>query len=84
MTQVLSAQEQKAMERIIAQIAQEHGSTESDVRREITGAIMSGMKASEHDPVARELWKRCPCVGEIPTPEEFIFWISRRVADYLK
>lgn len=69
------------MEKTISQIAKKHGVTEVEVRRDITELIVESIKASENDPVARELWRACPCAGDIPTPEEFIFWTSCRVLD---
>lgn len=77
----LSGKEQKAMEKTISQIAKKHGVTEAEVRRDITELIVESMKNAQADPVARELWKCCPCAGDIPTPEEFIFWTSCRVLD---
>lgn len=77
----LTAKEQKAMEKIITQIAEKHGVTEIEVRRDMTDLIVESMKAAQDDPVARELWKSCPRAGDIPTPEEFIFWASGRVMD---
>lgn len=72
------------MEKIIAQVAQKHGVTEAEVRRDMTEVIVEARKAAQNDPVARELWRACPCAGDIPTPEEFIFWNSCRVADQLE
>lgn len=80
----LSHKEQAAMERVITQIAQRHGVTEAEVRRDITEAIVEGIKNSQDDPVAQALWKACPCKGNIPTPEEFIFWTSSRVLENLE
>lgn len=84
MSQVLSAREQKAMKKVITQIAQRHGVTEAEVRRDITEVIVEGIKNSQDDPVAQALWKACPCKGNIPTPEEFIFWTSSRVLENLE
>lgn len=81
MNHSLSHKEQAAMERVITQIAQKHGVTEAEVRRDITEAIMEGIKNSQNDPTTRALWGECPCAGDIPTPEEFIFWASCRVLD---
>lgn len=81
MDKVLTSREKRAMERIITQIAKEHGVTETEVRRDMTELIAETVKAAQADPVARELWKSCPRAGKIPTPEEFIFWASGRVAD---
>lgn len=68
--------EQKAMENIIAQVAKQHGKTEAEVRQDISELIVEAMKRSATDPVAAKLWKDCPCSGGIPTPEEFILWVS--------
>lgn len=46
MSQVLSTREQKAMKKVITQIAQRHGVTEAEVRRDITEAIVEGIKNS--------------------------------------
>lgn len=80
----LTPQQQAHMEKVITQIAQKHGVTEADVRRDITELIVESMKAAQDDPVAMEQWKACPCEGDIPTPEEFIFWSSCRVVDKLE
>ena len=71
------------MEKIITQIAAKHGVTEEEVRQDITELIVESMKAAQTDPVARKLWKSCPRAGDVPTPEEFIFWTSGRVLDEL-
>lgn len=77
----LTPEQQKHMEQVITQIAQKHGVTEEEVRRDITELIVESMKTP--DPVAQDLWRHCPCAGDIPTPEEFIFWSSGLVADSL-
>lgn len=77
----LTPEQQKHMEQVITQIAQKHGVTEEEVRRDITKLIVESMKTP--DPVAQDLWRHCPCAGDIPTPEEFIFWSSGLVADSL-
>ena len=78
----LTRKQQKHMEGVITQIAREHGVTEAEVRRDITELIVEGMKTP--DPAAQELWKQCPRTGDMPTPEEFIFWTSGLVMDGLE
>lgn len=73
----LTAEQQKAMARIIAQIAVKNGVTEAEVRRDITELIETAM--ANPDPIVRAQWEMCPRAGEIPTPEEFIFWTSGMV-----
>lgn len=70
----LTPELQKAMEKIIAQIAVQHGVTEEEVRRDITEVIVTAM--ADPDPMVRAEWELCPRAGEVPTPEEFIFWAS--------
>lgn len=31
------------------------------------------------DPAARAMWAQIPCEGEIPTPEELIAWVGKRL-----
>lgn len=81
MNKGLTPEQQKHMEQVIKQIAKEHGVTEAEVRRDITEVIVESMKTP--DPVAQDLWRSCPRAGDIPTPEEFIFWTSGLVADSL-
>lgn len=80
----LTPRQQAYMEKVIAQIAQKHGVTEAEVRRDITELIVESMKNAQGDPAVLELWKTCPCKGDIPTPEEFIFWTSRQVVNGLE
>lgn len=84
MVQALTGKQQKAIEKVIGQIAQKHGVTEAEVRRDITELIVESMKNAQGDPAVLELWKTCPCKGDIPTPEEFIFWTSRQVVNGLE
>lgn len=83
MSYSLSPGEQQMMKQVIAQIAKKQGITESQVRLDITAMIMEGIRASQNDPAAQKRWQSLPCAGDIPTPEEFLFWISRRVSDEL-
>jgi len=80
----LSKQEQAAMEKVITQLSQSRGVPEEEVRRDLTELIVESMKAIRDNPAARAFWQSCPCAGDIPTPEEFIFWTSCRVMGRLE
>lgn len=69
------------MELVIAQIADKNGVTVEEVRRDISETIAAAM--SDPDPAVQNRWKQCPCAGDVPTPEEMIFWVSGMVSDGL-
>ena len=52
------------------------------VREEMRAAIAEGMRSA--DPEAQEMWKRIPCKGETPEPEELIAWLAEQVKEKLK
>lgn len=84
MAQALSAREQKSMERIISQLAERHGVTEATIRGDLNELIVETIQLAESDPEKKRLLESCPRAGEVPTPEEFILWTSRRVVDRLE
>lgn len=84
MKHTLTAQEQQAMEKIITQPAQSRGISEEEVRRDLTEMILETMKAIPDNPAAQAFWQSYPCAGDIPTPEEFIFWTTYCVMDRLE
>ncbi len=61
----------------IAETAKQNGVTIKEVREEIQKAINEGMKSS--DPQVTEMWSKIPRKGEIPTPEEVIDFISKKI-----
>ncbi len=65
----------------IVETAKQNGVTLKEVREEIQKAINEGMKSS--DPQVTEMWNRIPKKGEVPTPEEFIDFISKKVREQL-
>ncbi len=70
----LTAQQQKHMKKVIEQIAKQNGVTPTEVRQDI--AEMISVTLREADPTTRAQWDACPCAGETPTPEEFLFWVG--------
>lgn len=57
----------------IKAVAKQYGMSVAEARKEMEKAIISGY--SNPDERIREYWKRIPCKGEYPTPEELIAFI---------
>ena len=66
----------RAAEEAIRKTAEKEGVSVEYVRNEITIAIKSSMQSP--DPTIQAQWQAIPCVGEIPTPEEFIAYSTER------
>lgn len=79
MSQVLTDRELETARQAIRQIAASEGVSEAKVREEITVAIRAAL--DNPDPQARALWATIPKSGEIPTPEELMTWVAKRVKD---
>lgn len=69
------------MEKIYKKIAEDNGVSAGEVRQAIQEAIEEAytnpLNASE---AARAYQRRIPCKGEMPTPEELIFYLSDEIA----
>ena len=63
-------------EQALQAVAQQNGTTVDEVKKEIALAILAGM--SNPDPAVQARWKNIPHVGDVPTPEEMITFISER------
>lgn len=63
-------------------VAEKEGISINNVREEMKAAMAEGMRSS--DPEAQEMWKRIPCKGEEPEPEELIAWLAEQVKEKLK
>jgi hypothetical protein len=61
-------------ENALRQIAMRDGKTVSEVRKEIQKAMLIGL--CSQDPKVQAYWKRIPCEGEVPTPEEVIAFLA--------
>lgn len=57
----------------IAEIASREGVSAEYVRSEMKMAIQAAM--DNPDPRIQELWKKIPCKGDAPEPEEFIVYV---------
>lgn len=42
-------------------------------------AVLAGLGSP--DPAVRERWKRIPCKGDVPTPEELIFYLAQKLKE---
>ena len=57
----------------IKAVAKQHGMSVEEIIKEMEKAILAGY--SDTDEQIRAYWKRIPCKGEYPTPEELITFI---------
>lgn len=64
-------------ETLFERLARERHITEGEMRAIISARIEAGM--NDPDPVKREQWRRIPCAGEIPTPEEWLRYAVERI-----
>ena len=64
-------------ENALKQIAMRDGKTTAEVRREIQKVMFVGM--CSQDPKVQAYWKRIPCDGDVPTPEEVIVFLADEV-----
>lgn len=63
--------------RALAEVARCEGITIEEVRAAIIESIEEAYHTS--DPTAKALWAQIPCEGEVPTPEELIIWVGKRL-----
>lgn len=62
-------------EEAIRKTAAKEGLAVEEIRKEMEKAILIGL--CSQDPTVRERWKRIPCKGDVPTPEELIEYIGK-------
>ena len=55
---------------LFERLAREHGITVEEMRAIISVRIEKGW--NDPDPVKRAQWRKIPCVGDIPTPDEWL------------
>jgi len=63
--------------RAIEKVAQKHGISVAEVRKEMELAIEAAMANPDH--TAKEFWDKYIKSGRRPTPEEFIVYIANKV-----
>lgn len=57
-------------EHLFERLARERGITEEEMRAIISARIERGW--NDPDQKKREQWRKIPCAGEIPTPDEWL------------
>lgn len=53
--------------------------SEFEIQRQMELAIQSGIQ--NPDPIVQAQWKKIPCAGAVPTPEELIFYIVQQIME---
>ena len=66
-----------AARRAIEKVARREHKAVEEVRTAMIEAMTEGFNSK--DPAARAMWAQIPCEGEIPTPEELIAWVGKRL-----
>jgi hypothetical protein len=67
------------MRKIYRKIAKENGVSVKEVRQEMQAAITEAYTSPQNDnPITKAYQNRIPRQGEIPTPEEFIGYLSNQ------
>lgn len=66
-----------AVEKTFQKIALSEGTTVDYVKSKIKEAILIGWNSK--DPQTREMWRQIPCKGDMPTPEELVYWGTNQV-----
>ncbi len=68
---------QKAAETAIRKIAEREGVSTEYVRKQMQVAMLNGLCST--DPKIKAFWDAVPRDKEVPTPEEFITYISLKI-----
>ncbi|MBP1736771.1 MAG: hypothetical protein H6Q60_652 [Oscillospiraceae bacterium] len=73
----MTKKQQKAAEQAIRKIAKRDGVSIEYVRKQMQLAMLSGLCSS--DPAHKAFWGNVPSRTEIPTPEELITHIAKKL-----
>lgn len=66
--------------RTIHKMAKQQNTTPEAIRKHIQIAMLNGLVSE--DPTIRAEFKKIPCSGDIPTPEEVIAYYSSKITNY--
>ena len=66
-------------EHIFERFARERGMTVEEMRAIISARIERGWNDS--DPEKQAQWRKIPCIGEIPTPDEWLKYTVERLKE---
>ena len=64
-------------EMLFERLARERGITVEEMRAIISARIERGLH--DPDPEKRAKWERIPCAGEVPTPEELLSYVVKKL-----
>lgn len=64
-------------EHIFERLARERGITVEEMRAVISARIERGW--NDPDPEKQAQWRKIPCAGEIPTPDEWLKYVVERL-----
>ena len=66
-------------EHIFERLARERGITIEEMQAIISARIESGWK--DPDPEKRAQWRKIPCAGELPTPDEWLSYVLKKIKE---
>ena len=66
-------------EHIFERMARERNISVEEMRAIISDRIEKG--GNDKDPVKREQWRKIPCAGEVPTPDEWLSYVAKKIKD---
>lgn len=66
-------------EHIFERLARERGIAVEELRTIISNRIESGW--NDPDPEKRAQWRKIPCMGDAPTPDEWLRYAVERIKD---
>lgn len=64
-------------EMLLERLARVNGVTVEDMRKKIAARISAGM--DDPDPERRAQWEHIPHAGELPTPEEWLEYVVKKL-----
>ncbi len=73
----MNKRELRIAEKAIQKIAIREQRSIADVKKEMRMAMFVGL--CSQDPAVQAYWKNIPCEGDVPTPEEFIIFVSNKI-----
>ena len=66
-------------EHLFEKLAHERNITVEEMRAIISARIEKGW--NDPDPEKREQWRKIPCAGDIPTPDEWLYYCVKRLKE---
>lgn len=66
-------------EHIFERLARERGITTEEMRAIISARIEKGW--NDPNPKKRAQWRKIPCAGDLPTPDEWLRYAVERIKD---